>query len=84
MATDLDLRSHARKMVDQLRDAVEKLNIGIKSYTIGTRVMTKRDIPEILQMLQRYERLLAQEDAAAAVASGLANPRRVFVRLNRI
>lgn len=79
-----DGRSHARKMLDQIEAAFEAFQLGIKTYTIGSRSMTKSDIPELLTLRDRYRAEVANEAAAEQVASGLPNPRNVGIRFNRI
>jgi hypothetical protein len=79
-----DGRTHARKMLDQINAAFEAFQIGVKSYTIGSRQMTKQDIPEMLTLRDRYIAEVANEDSAAKIASGLPNPRNVGVRLTRV
>jgi len=79
-----DGRSHARKMLDTINAAMEAFSIGVKQYTIGSRSMTKQDIPELLTLRDRYRAEVANEDAAAKVAAGLPNPRNVGLRFNRV
>ena len=79
-----DGRSHARKMLDAINAAMEAFSIGVKQYTIGSRSMTKQDIPELLTLRDRYRAEVANEDAAAKVAAGLPNPRNVGIRFNRV
>lgn len=83
-AAGLDSRTHARRMLDQIEAALEAFNVGVKSYSIGSRTMTKADVPEILTMRDRYKTEVANEEAAAAMASGLGNPRTFGVRFNRV
>lgn len=83
-ATVSDNRTHARKMLDQIEAALEAFSIGVKSYAIGSRQMTKQDIPEILTMRDRYRTEVQNETAAAKMADGQANPRTFGVRFNRV
>jgi hypothetical protein len=83
-AQGYDGRSHARKMLDQINAAFEAFQVGVKSYTIGSRQMTKQDIPEMLTLRDRYTAEVASEDDAAKIASGFPNPRNVGIRFNRI
>lgn len=80
--TALDQRSHARKMLAQIEAALEAFstNATVKAYTIGTRSLTRADMPEILQMRQFYINELAGEDAAAALADGTGISRKIQVR----
>jgi hypothetical protein len=83
-AQGYDARSHARKMLDAINAAMEAFSIGVKQYTIGSRSMTKQDIPELLTLRDRYRAEVANEEAAAKVAAGLPNPRNVGIRFNRV
>lgn len=79
-----DSRSHARIMLEQIESAIQALNFGAKSYTIGSRSFTSFDKAELITMHDRYRKLVADEDAAAAVAAGNQNPRKVAVRFDDI
>jgi len=83
-AQGYDGRSHARKMLDTINAAMEAFSIGVKQYTIGSRSMTKQDIPELLILRDRYRAEVANEEAGAKVAAGLPNPRNVGLRFNRV
>jgi len=83
VAQGYDGRSHARKMLDTINAAMEAFSIGVKQYTIGSRSMTKQDIPELLTLRDRYRAEVANEEAAAKVAAGMANPRSVGIRFQR-
>lgn len=58
--SNIDLRSHARRTLDSIEAAIEALSstLNVKSYslTIGgsSRSMTKRDVPELLVLRDRY------------------------------
>lgn len=79
-----DRRSHARKMLEQIEAAIEAFttNMSVKSYTIGTRSLTRRDMPELLKLRSDYKWFVKNEIDAEKVAAGLPNPRRVGVRFN--
>lgn len=78
-----DGRSHARKMLDLIKTALETFgaNPVMKSYTIGTRTYTRAEIPDLLRLKQTYEQDVAAEDAAAALANGIGVARKIQVRL---
>lgn len=84
MTQGFDGRTHARKMLDQINAALEALSLDVKSYAIGSRTMTKRDIPELLTLRDRYMAEASNEEAAAEIASGLSNPRSFGIRFNRV
>ena len=79
-ATALDTRSHARKALALVEAAIEALNLGVKAYPINNRSMTKRDLPELVQMRDAYKVEVAREEAAEKIANGLGNPKRFYVR----
>jgi len=82
--TAFDGRSYARKMLDQIEAALLAFNYGVKSYAIGTRSMTKADMPEILVMRDRFRAEVQNEIAAERIADGQSNPRAFGVRFNRV
>lgn len=79
-----DTRSFASRMVQQCEEAVEALNKGVKSYSIGDRQMTYRDIPEIMELLKKYKWKLYDEQSKAISAVSGINPRIVQVRGARV
>lgn len=79
----LDNRSFARKRLDELEAGIAALRGGVKSYTIGSRSMTYRDIPDMLVEYDRFKAAVADEDAAEKIAAGLGNPRNIGMRFNR-
>jgi hypothetical protein len=83
-AAGYDGRSTARKMLDQIEAALLAFNLGVKAYTIGSRSMTKADIPELLTMRDRFRAEVENEAAAEKIAAGLGNPRNFGVRFNRV
>ena len=84
-AQGYDGRSDARRRFDEIETAIEQLTSGaVKAYTIGTRSMTKQDLPDMIVWRDRLAAAVASEDAAAKMAAGLPNPRNVGIRFNRI
>lgn len=79
-AATTDPRSHARKTLDAIETAIEALNLGVKSYTINNRSMTKRDIPELLMMRDKYRSEVRREDDAERIRRGLGAKNRLLVR----
>jgi hypothetical protein len=59
------------------------LNSGVKSYTIGTRQMTYRDMPELVTEESRLKWLVANDEAREQLAAGLPNPRYIGIRFGR-
>ena len=84
-AQGYDGRSDARRRFDEIETAIEQLTSGaVKAYTIGTRSMTKQDLPDMIVWRDRLAAAVASEDAAAKMAAGLPNPRIAGIRFNRI
>lgn len=87
-AAATDPRSHAKKVLDSIEAAIEALSLSQKSYTISTgstsRSVTRRDIPELLVLRDRYKAEYQRELAAERIAAGMSNPRRVGIRFNRV
>lgn len=51
-------------------------------YTIGNRSLKKEPLTALLELKDRYERLVRRQREAEMVANGLGNPRRVMVRFS--
>lgn len=83
-ATASDGRSYARRMLDLIEAALEAFNLGVKSYSIGSRTMTKRDTPELITMRDKFRAEVQNEDAIDKIGDGLSNPRTFGVRFNRV
>jgi hypothetical protein len=82
---NLDDRTHPRKMLAQIEAALEGFatSATVKSYTIGSRQVTRADVPDLLVLRDRYRAEVAAEDAAAGMANGLGNPRYLKTRFDR-
>lgn len=78
-----DARSHARKVLDQIEEAIEGLRYGVKSYAIGGRIWTKEDLSELIKLQQWYKQLVTDETAVESGDGGGANNRMMKVRLSR-
>ena len=80
-AATLDARSHARKTLANIEAYLENPgNLTSSMYEIAGRKLQRFGIPELLTLRDRYRAEVAREDAAASVARGLPDRRRVFVR----
>ena len=80
-----DGRSHARKVLESINAVLEgRATKDQEEYTIGSRSLKRTPIADLLVLRDRYVAAVANEDAAAAVASGLPNPRNVGLRFNRV
>ena len=80
-ASTLDNRSHARKALDAVQAYLENpANLSAASYEIAGRKLQRLSIPDLLTLRDRYQFEVAREEAAALVARGLPDKRRVMVR----
>lgn len=85
-AQEFDNRTQAQKAVADLKEALATFRStsgAVKSYTIGDRSVTFSTEDEIISRMSFWQSELADEDAAAQIASGQANPRPVYLNLNR-
>jgi hypothetical protein len=87
VATTLDNRSHARKMLALIELALEghatNQQLDLLSSAIGTRVWN-RDVAKLLPMRDQYRKEVWTEDRQEALASGQADPNKIRVRFNRV
>lgn len=77
----LDTRTHARKMLDTIETAQLALKSGTKSYAIGTRSYTARDLDELRSDREYWARLVAAELNEELLDSGAQPGRRLLARL---
>lgn len=76
-----DARSQARRTLDAIEATLEgRATSATESYAIAGREMRFFKPAELLMLRDKYRAEVAREDAAARVASGMRDPRRVFVR----
>lgn len=79
-----DGRSDAKIMLDAVETAIKALNFSDKSYTLGDRTVTRRDLPELLQTRDRLKGEVYNEQLKERIANGLgSNPRHIGVRFSR-
>jgi len=80
-AATLDTRSSARQGLDAVTAYLANpANLGAASYTIAGRSLGRHGIPELIALKTHLQAEVSREDAAARVALGLPDKRRVFVR----
>lgn len=80
-ASTLDNRSHARKTLDAVQAYLENpANLSAAMYEIAGRRLQRLSIPDLIILRDRYQAEVAREEAAALVARGLPDKRRVMVR----
>lgn len=84
-AQGYDGRGHARKVLDAIEAVLEgRASKDQEEYAIAGRSLKRTPIEQLLVLRDRYRTEVANGDAAAAVASGLPNPRMSGVRFNRV
>lgn len=77
----VDVRSHARRTLEAIEATLEgRASSATAEYEIAGRKMKYIPVPELMVLRDRFRADVRNEDAAARVASGAANPGRVFVR----
>lgn len=79
----LDLRTDAEIALDAAKAALASWTPTTRSYTIAGRSMTFSTTAEIVPLIQYWERKVAAERRAAALAKGQPDTRRVYVRMGR-
>lgn len=80
-ASTLDSRSHARKTLANIEAYLENANnLTAARYQIAGRELWRISITDQLMLRDRYRAEVAREDAAANVARGLPDKRRIMVR----
>lgn len=76
-----DARSHARKTLEAIEAVIEgRASSATLEYTIAGRTMKHIPMADLLALRDKYRAEVLREDAAAAVAAGLPDRRRVHVR----
>lgn len=80
---DLDLRSDARRALDDARAAFYTMsaNPGTRRYRIAGREMEFRDVAQILELIKKLEADVAAEDRLERMSKGYADKRRYVVRV---
>jgi hypothetical protein len=56
---------------------------GVKRYSIGGRELERYSITELIQLESKLSNDVRGEQAAAAMAAGRPNPRKLHVRMGR-
>lgn len=77
----MDLRSTARKALDAINAYLaDPTNLAAASYAIAGRNLSRWPRAELLAERGKWQAEVARENAAARLAAGLADRRRVYVR----
>lgn len=81
-AAAFDGRSQAEKDLEAVQAAIRALISGgaVKQYSIGSRSLTKYELPDLLALESKLKAEVKREQKAALIANGLGNPHNLFVR----
>lgn len=83
-AAGTDTRSAAEVGLDNVRAMIRgTATQGVKRYSIGGRELERYTIAELIQLESKLSNDVRGEQAAAAMAAGRPNPRKVHVRMGR-
>jgi hypothetical protein len=82
-AAGTDTRSQAQKALDDANAALAAWTPTMKRYRIGGREMEFNSPADILAVISRWTSEVKREKADQAMAAGLANPRKLQVRMGR-
>lgn len=77
-----EIRSQAEIDLDAVKSAIRAIISGgaVKSYTIGTRSLTKMDMSELIMLESKLKVEVGREKKAKALRNGLPNPHSLKVR----
>lgn len=80
-----DGRSQAEQDLDAVKAAIRSLISGgaVAEYRIGNRNLKRYDLSELIELESRLKSIVARENKAKLIASGLGDPHNLYVRFNR-
>jgi hypothetical protein len=83
-AGNVDHRTTARVVLDMI-DAYlrDPTNLNAASYSLGGRSLSRWSRAELLVERDKWKAEAASQEAAERIASGMGNPRRLYVRFDR-
>jgi hypothetical protein len=82
-AAGTDIRSQAQKALDDANAALAAWTPTQKRYRIGSREMEFNSPADIISVISHWTAAVQREQAAAAMAAGRPNPRKLQVRMGR-
>lgn len=83
-ASVMDTRSQARVALDNIcAYLADAQNLSAAKYSIAGRSLDRHPMSELLRLKSHFQVEVAKEDAAARVAAGLPDNRRVYVRFGQ-
>jgi len=79
-----DGRTQAQKDLDAVKAAIRSIVAGgaVSEYKIGSRNLKRYDLSELLELESRLKSIVAKENKAKLIASGLGDPHNLYVRFN--
>jgi hypothetical protein len=80
-----DGRSQAEQDLDAVKAAIRSLISGgaVSEYRIGNRNLKRYELSELLELESRLKSIVAKENKAKLIASGLGDPHNLYVRFDR-
>lgn len=80
-----DGRSQAQKDLDAVQAAIRALMTGgaTQEYRIGNRSLKRFDLPDLIAWEGRLKAIVARENKAKIIASGLGDPMNLYIRFNQ-
>tara|TARA_X000001382_G_scaffold43762_1_gene29564 strand:- start:233 stop:820 length:588 start_codon:yes stop_codon:yes gene_type:complete len=79
-----DGRSQAQIDLDAVKAAIRSLINGgaVQEYKIGNRNLKRYDLSELIELESRLKSIVARENKAKLMASGLGDPHNLYIRFN--
>ena len=80
-----DGRTQAQQDLDAVQAAIRSLISGgaVSEYRIGNRNLKRYDLSELIELESRLKSVVAKENKAKLIASGLGDPHNLYVRFDR-
>jgi hypothetical protein len=80
-----DGRTQSQKDLDAVQAAIRSLMTGgaTQEYRIGNRSLKRYDLTELLALESRLKAVVARENKAKLIASGLGDPANLYIRFNQ-
>ena len=79
-----DGRTQAQQDLDAVKAAIRSIVSGgaVSEYRIGSRNLKRYDLSELIELESRLKSIVAKENKAKLIASGLGDPHNLYVRFN--
>jgi hypothetical protein len=80
-----DGRTQAQQDLDAVKAAIRAVIAGgaVSEYRIGSRNLKRYDLSELIELESRLKSIVAKENKAKLIASGLGDPHNLYVRFNQ-